>query len=108
MIIETKRLILREMTLDDQQDIYNIVANEIHKALKLTKKDLPTIFGSNDMYASSNSFEKTVVDGVECVEGKGDKDGLLQIFKLLKLKNDLFDLFRGHFVFVSLPPLKDT
>lgn len=56
---------------------YNILADEIHKALKLAKNNLPSIFGSNDSYASSNSFEKITLNNIEYVEGTGDKDQYL-------------------------------
>ena len=56
---------------------YNILANEIHKALELNKNDLPEIFGSNSMYASSNSFKKVLINNEESVEGNGDKDQYL-------------------------------
>lgn len=56
---------------------YNILVDEIHKALKLNKLDLPNMFGSNSLYASSNSFRKITNNNLEYVEGTGDKDQYL-------------------------------
>lgn len=56
---------------------YNILADEIHKVLNLKTNDLPNDFGSNSMYASSNSFRKVTNNNEEMVEGTGDKDQYL-------------------------------
>lgn len=42
MIIETKRLILREMTIDDQNDICNIVADE--ETMKYYRKEFLSLY----------------------------------------------------------------
>ena len=56
MIIETKRLILREMTLDDQQDIYNIVANE--ETMKFYRKELLSMYAQRWITWNLDNYKK--------------------------------------------------
>lgn len=56
MIIETKRLILREMTLDDQQDIYNIVANE--ETMKFYRKEFLSMYAQRWITWNLDNYKK--------------------------------------------------
>lgn len=65
---------------------YNILKDEIQKALNMPKNELPSVFGSNSLYSSSSAFSKVLIDNVEYVEGSGDKDQYL-FFKNEPSKN---------------------
>ena len=56
MIIETKRLILRKMTLEDQNDICNIVADE--QTMKFYRKEFLSMYAKRWITWNLENYEK--------------------------------------------------